>query len=135
MIFILVLRESNLKEYHNSKFMFYIVKLKMIRLKISDTHVFTEYCTEYRKLREKKIIKEKKPFIHFNYIYDHRTSFFFKIVSLFSWGPVRFSLVQSIVSAIVTCRGIRERVVNWLEQNRVNFLLFYRDCKANSSRA
>lgn len=49
----------------------------MTRLKISDTHVFTEYCTEYRKLREKKIIKEKKPFIHFNYIYDHRTSFFF----------------------------------------------------------
>lgn len=34
--------------------MFYIIKLKMIRLKNFDTHVFTEYCTEYRELKRKK---------------------------------------------------------------------------------
>lgn len=112
----------------------------MIRLKNFDTRVFTlEYCTRIPWIK-KKIIKEKKPFIHFNYIYDHRTSFFFffffKLFRFFREDLFDFQWYKaSIVSAIVTYRGVRERVVNWLEQNRVNFLSFYRDCKANSSRA
>lgn len=32
----------------------------MIRLKNFDTHVFTEYCTEYRELKRKKINKREK---------------------------------------------------------------------------